>query len=597
MNIAAQRGCLGVVKVLLESGALLTCDTLSYVVTSGDEDLMRLLISRGADVNGIGKLKITPLAAAIRLGSAEVIKMLEDRGALPIAQSDAHLSAAFEAASEVGNIHFIERLIQLRDNVGPEGLGHALVSAIRDGRDELATLLIKSHADVNVPAGPSSVGGSALLEALRQQKEALVFSLLDADANPRLFDWNEQSAMCLATTWGDRSVVEALIFAGADIDDNNESGAALTIAVKQRNGELLQLLLASGADINNPGARVASGDTALKAAVEKNDINMARYLLDQGADPNDPWALQKATLKDKELFDLLFEYYSARYPMGWGNFGTTILTHAIVKGDQFIVRQMLERGVNADVAMINMHDQRATPFGHAIARHQSNMTDHLELFLQKGCNPNSIVSQTYWHRFIGSAAPRVTAFLAAINTQDPSTVELFIRYGADVNFPARLGVKRTPLQGAAEIGSLVMVELLINHGADVNAPAAERGGGTALQLAAIGGYIPIACRLLSLKADVNAPASKVNGRTALEGAAEHGRLDMVQLLLNAGAGSRGDDVGQVKNAIALAEDNGHYLIRDLLESRFYPERQLDMLMDGNDGLFTDHNLDTDLFSL
>jgi ankyrin repeat protein len=43
--------------------------------------------------------------------------------------------------------------------------------------------------------------------------------------------------------------------------------------------------------------------------------------------------------------------------------------------------------------------------------------------------------------------------------------------------------------------------------------------------------------LLKAGADVNASPAYIEGRTALEGAAENGRLDLVQLLLNAGVGT------------------------------------------------------------
>ena len=182
----------------------------------------------------------------------------------------------------------------------------------------------------------------------------------------------------------------------------------------------------------------------------------------------------------------------------------------------------------------------------------------------RGYCPNSIVSEIFQSLEVKI---RTTAFLAAIGTGNSSTVELLIRHGADVNLPTQGWVKRTPLQRAAEIGSREIVELLINYGANVNAPAATRGGGTALQLAAIGGYIPIASMLLDRGADVDAPSSKVNGRTALEGAAENGRLDMVQLLLNKGAGRSGKDQAQFARAKALARDDGHFSVVELLESR------------------------------
>lgn len=193
---------------------------------------------------------------------------------------------------------------------------------------------------------------------------------------------------------------------------------------------------------------------------------------------------------------------------------------------------------------------------------------------------------------MGLPASRVTALLVAIGTGNVSTIEMLLEYGADVNLAARGPIKRTPLQRAAEIGSTETIQLLYNRGADVNATPARTGGGTALQLAAIGGYIPVAIQLLSLKADVNAPGSKANGRTALEGAAEHGRLDMVKVLLNAGAGagSRESEQKKLTNAIALAEENEHFavcdLLRDHLADRLRQDRQ-----GGEVVVLTDENID------
>ena len=217
----------------------------------------------------------------------------------------------------------------------------------------------------------------------------------------------------------------------------------------------------------------------------------------------------------------------------------------------------------------------------------------MEVFLLKGCDPNSIVSQIRWS---GSPFIRLTALLAAVGTQNAPKVELLLRYGADINLPARGPIKRTPLQRAAEIGSMEIVELLVRNGAEVNAPAARRSGATALQLAAIGGYIPIACALLNLKADIDAPSSKADGRTALEGAAEHGRLDMVKILLNAGAGSKGKDHTKFTRAIELAKDNGFSYICDLLEAHLRPEEhgsELDVMTDVNGDEFInwDQNVD------
>ena len=65
----------------------------------------------------------------------------------------------------------------------------------------------------------------------------------------------------------------------------------------------------------------------------------------------------------------------------------------------------------------------------------------------------------------------------------------------------------------------------------------------------------------------------MNGRTALEGATEHGRLDMVSMLLKAGASRGGRDQEQLSRAMDFAEENGYPYIADLL-TRYASNRTL-----------------------
>ena len=617
MDIAAQLGQLPIVDLLLRSGASLTGNTLPCAVISQNKDLIRLLLESGADINSIGSLHITTLSVALELRDDHMIRFLENQGASVINQSKEHCSAAVLAALETGNMQFHERLIQLGGKVSPQDLGYGLLIATINNRDEDAKMLIDAGANVNFMVcrcrgfiKDQELGGPPLCEALKRRKESLTFSLLDAHADPNF----GSSTIQLAVEWGNRSVIEALIFAGVDFTGYRASDAALAIAAKRRDFGLIELLLSSGADINSTtendeqASDTQEALTPLEAAAEMGDIDMAHYLIDQGADPNNPRALEKSFLKDQKLFDLICETYRTRYPSARGGFGTGVLMHAIENGDHDNIRRMLQKGINPeaiseptfstdhDVSNPYRHvddedfDLRFTAFGYAIHREKENTTEYL---LRHGCDPNRIVLR---RSFDQSKEP---AILAAIGTQKISMVELLINHRAKVNFPPFGLIKRTPLQKAAELGNIGMVTLLINHGADVNAPAAFVAGGTSLQLAAIGGYIPVACKLLDYKADVNAPGAKRHGRTALEGAAEHGRLDMVKLLLNAGAGSRRGVEGQVANAIALARENEFFHICDLLESHFHGGQGQDsgpeMLLDGSYEDPGEWNLDDDQF--
>ncbi|OCL11404.1 ankyrin, partial [Glonium stellatum] len=108
-----------------------------------------------------------------------------------------------------------------------------------------------------------------------------------------------------------------------------------------------------------------------------------------------------------------------------------------------------------------------------------------------------------------------------------------------------------------------LVQFLLSSGADVNAEAGIEGSLTVIQAAALRGHIMIVLLLLDAGADVSAdPAER--GRSAVDAAAEYGRLDMVQVLLNAGAKNRSAaDLGYTR-AIELAEENDHFAVAELL---------------------------------
>ena len=245
-----------------------------------------------------------------------------------------------------------------------------------------------------------------------------------------------------------------------------------------------------------------------------------------------------------------------------------------MEGDEISVAKMLENGMDPKT-LLHEHDQlyawpmrvQGSPFGFAIDKAQPNRNSIVKLVLNKGCDPNGVVSKIEDRISNGKGLSQVTALVAAVGTNDQSLVKLLLQSGADINFLAKGSVKRTPLQRAAELGFYEMVEYLILLNADVGAAPAHRDGGTALQLAALKGNLKAVSALLCHKADVDAPPSVVNGNTALEGAARHGRLEAVKMLLNARtAQSKGYDGPQFERAKGYARENGHPEVVELIES-------------------------------
>ena len=223
----------------------------------------------------------------------------------------------------MGNVALIKDLVQLKIG-NPDDLGHALVTATRGGFDEIATMLIDAGANTNIEREHPPIR-----TALERHNVALVYALLDADADPSLYSTrsNSRTPIQLAVLWGNRSVLEALLFACAAVDGSDgygSRGPALSIAVEDRNYELVQLLLDAIADIYIRGER-CNGLTPLQAAAANGDIKMVHFLLDRGADPHDPEDFQEAFLKNREIFGLLIDKHKAKYPMGRKGFGSPSL--------------------------------------------------------------------------------------------------------------------------------------------------------------------------------------------------------------------------------------------------------------------------------
>lgn len=138
-------------------------------------------------------------------------------------------------------------------------------------------------------------------------------------------------------------------------------------------------------------------------------------------------------------------------------------------------------------------------------------------------------------------------------------IRLLVENGADVDHGPRLGLIRTPLQRAAEIGNFEAVEYFLDMGAPVDS-APFYSGATPLQLAALGGYVGIATLLLENGADVDHLPAEGQGRTALEAAAEWSRPDMMSLLalwnVNFDLVVDNDGRTQYERALVFAEERG-----------------------------------------
>ncbi len=337
---AALRGDLEATRALVDAGAEVDetnehgRTALAFAAEGGRLEIARELLSRGAGIEARDRDGKT---AAMLAAEANQVEMLR---ALPLTAEERQEALLAAMSLPRPPLEAVRALLELGadpDLVDDDGMT-PLFHAIRDGRNELAQVLLDANAVVdhqdakgrnallhaiegrNVEmlgellrrglraevkaaalegADPEvarllaahgirpAVDPAVLFEAIRSKKEDRVRAALDAglDANAR--DKDGAPAIYAAANWGGPAIVRLLLDRGADPDAPTASGGhtALMRAMVRPGTEIVEALIARGARVD---AEDAWGGTALLAAARGGRVDLARLLLRHGADPNHP---------------------------------------------------------------------------------------------------------------------------------------------------------------------------------------------------------------------------------------------------------------------------------------------------------------------
>lgn len=568
IDITAWRGDLALFQTLAVYGASLTSDTLTAAVQSRNLGLVQFLLAHGADADCFSPtLFSNPYAEALRVQEHDLILLVETYQSTNPLSRDGNFCAVLAAASEIGDIGLVYRLLSAEHNKDPGILGYALTRAALKDHTDVALILLHAGAVAGEytweksfgnedkypmlsPLHPTYYPPSVKLDPLRSavlnQNATLVRALLDHDM--KIVPGS--SALAKAVEWGDQSVLKDIIYA---IENDMRTSEPVAVAVKNGDLSIVRLLLDAGFSIGT-GRYDANG---LLEAVKTGDFDMVQELLKYGAGPECPAALLEAMDVSPAIFRFLIREFRGRYPSVHGNFAL-VLSKAIQNGQKDILQSLLDNPTSGRVDIWEPDDDRCRE---AIQEGIASCAEKTQRSPMQAFDPNGIATHIHWDSRYNHELPQETLLLVAIASNQLDMVQLLIERGAHVNWPANRGIKRTPLQKAAEVGAGVIIQFLLDRGADINAAPAERGGGTALQLASAGGYIGIVELLLQHGADITAPPSKVDGRSPIEGAAEHGRFDMVHFLIKRCPPKS----EQLQSAMELATKNGHSAIAEVLK--------------------------------
>lgn len=570
----ANRGHLELVKLLLLHSKT-PHRALSAAIRSRRSEVIHAILTLKPDVNApahniddeywtsrgqssFGTMT-TSHAEAIEAGNEKLVLEMEGKGALELLSEGGRFKPAITAASRIGDIVYVRKLLKCCPSPTPSHMTSAVLYAVQNDHEEIFRALLAAGADVNLHDGFTSFSPDPLFAAVLRRNPGMVSAILNADISgrdqwrPYLYKGVETTILGEAVKWGDRAIIQDLLsaFPSATFSDGE-----LCTVLDEGDMTRFEFLLGCGA------ASIAALTNCLKIGLSRGDAELVQKLVERGANPTDSHVLATCAGEYPAMLPLLCEHISSRKSHHIvAGFGTEALKAAIHCGQAGLaaVKLLLGTGlVDAKRLSSSSYGRNETPLGVAIRLSRKGHHADFEVIrklLDYGCDPNGIVT----HLTYGEPDVKQTALLEAIDTGSKDLVKLLIDSGARVNHEAKLGLKRTPLQKAVEVDSLEIVTLLLEVEADVNARPAERGGATAFQLAAIRGNCIIAAKLLDYGANLHAPPAHINGRWPLEGAAENGRIQMIFFLWEVNRACFGFE--ECRRAMELAEGNGYMACR------------------------------------
>jgi ankyrin repeat protein len=257
-----------------------TFDALSFAVSDGSTDIVRILLNAGADPNWNNQNPgLTPIREACQKGYAQIVRLLLDAGATVKFGTGFRL---LTDAAEKSTPDIVQMLIDAGCNVNTKDQDTPLTAACRLARTDIVQILLANSANPN-KAGMHDMTPLTMVFLAPKMVHALSAHGLAEGTNDlpsRIFQ-----------------IVMDLLAAGAEADTYDVMGnTPLMLALEQSNLAAAEILLNAGASVNlisQPNSNsiflqnsTIVQKTALQLAIDRNDQTSVDFLVSAGATLN-----------------------------------------------------------------------------------------------------------------------------------------------------------------------------------------------------------------------------------------------------------------------------------------------------------------------
>uniref|UniRef100_A0A8C1BSP8 Ankyrin repeat domain 28b n=1 Tax=Cyprinus carpio carpio TaxID=630221 RepID=A0A8C1BSP8_CYPCA len=544
-------------------------------------EVVKLLVSHGAEVTCKDKKAYTPLHAAASSGMISVVKYLLDLGVDPNTYGNTPLHVACYNGQDV----VVNELIECGANVNQvneKGFAPLHFTAASRHGALCLELLVGNGADVNIKSkdGKTPLHMTAI-HGRFSRSQAIIQNGAEIDCE----DKNGNTPLHIAARYGHELLINTLITNGADTAKRGVHGMfPLHLAALSGFSDCCRKLLSSGKLYNSnlclPGFDIDTPDdfgrTCLHAAAAGGNLECLNLLLNTGADFNRKDSFGRTPLHYAAAncnYQCLFALVGSGANVNeLDKRGCTPLHYAAAsdadgKCLEYLLRNDANPGIRDNQGYNAVH--YASAYGHRLCLEllmETSGTDILnDSDVRAPVSPLHLAAYHGHHQAlevlvqslldldVRTAQGHTPLDLAAFKGH-VECVDVLINQGASI-LVKDYTLKRTPIHAAATNGHSECLRLLIGNADLQSAVDIQDGiGQTPLMLSVLGGHTDCVYSLINKGANVDAKDKR--GRTALHRGAVTGHEECVEVLLQHSASFMVRDC-RGRSPVHLAAACGH----------------------------------------